>query len=441
MFQNQEIDLSAPSASKFMPLPRRLRPKMLQEFVGQGHLLGKGQLLERLICTDSFNSLIFYGPPGTGKTTLAYIIAQETRRRFVSLSAVTANVAQVRQVIEDARAFLARGKKTILFVDEIHRFNKAQQDVLLPHIEDGVISFIGATTENPFFAIIAPLVSRSHVFRLKSLTADEVLILLQRALRNKECGLGKEVIHMDPEGLRYLATFSQGDARRALSALEAVVQSSPVNAAGERVVSSEAMTQILQEKPILYDRKEDQHYDTISAFIKSVRGSDPDAALYWLAKMIHGGEDVLFIARRLVILASEDIGNADPRALGLAAACASAVEFVGLPEARIPLAQTTIYLACAPKSNASYLAIEKALDAVKGKRHQEVPEHLKNVKEPSEEGQKYKYPHAYEGHFVEQTYLEKFERFLELSNAGYEVEMAERLSKWRVKNRGKKSET
>jgi putative ATPase len=435
----EQRDLFAPEKSNrtstpfhSLPLAARMRPKILNEFIGQQHLLGSGQLLERLIRTDCFSSLIFYGPPGTGKTSLASLIANETHRRFVSLSAVTSNVREVRQVIEESRLFLNRGQKTILFVDEIHRFNKAQQDILLPHIENGTISFIGATTHNPFFSIISPLVSRSQVFRLKSLNAEEVKTILQRALSDPDRGLGKEAMKIDEEAILALATFSQGDARQALNALEVSVRSTSLDSSGQRVLSKQKVLEALQEKPMLYDRDEDQHYGTISAFIKSVRGSDPDAALYWLAKMIRGGEDILFIARRLVILASEDIGNADPQALQIATSCLAAVEFVGLPEARIPLAQATIYLACAPKSNASYLAIEKALEAVEEDRVQEVPAHLKNVKAEDEKNEHYQYPHDFEGHYVDQNYLKRSQSFLELSNSGYEVQMAQRLKEWRL---------
>lgn len=423
-----------------VPLAARMRPRILSEFYGQKHLLSEGKLLERLIRSDRFHSLIFYGPPGTGKTTLAHIIAQETHRRFVSLSAVTSNVGEVRGVIDEAQVFLRRKEKTILFVDEIHRFNKAQQDVLLPHIENGVIAFIGATTQNPFFSIIAPLVSRSQVFRFSSLSPEEIESILEPALKDPERGLGKEKIKVEGNILSLLADFSQGDARKALNSLEALFYSCLPNQDGERHLTQDDVRRVIQEKSIKYDHDEGEHYDTISAFIKSVRGSDPDAALYWLAKMIHGGEDILFIARRLVILASEDIGNADPRALSLATACLSAVQFVGLPEARIPLAQTTIYLACAPKSNASYLAIEKALDAVRTERIQEVPSHLKNIKDLHEKVISYQYPHDFENHFVEQAYLKQAKKFLELSNCGYEAQMLERLKKWRPKSEGKTQE-
>ncbi len=433
-------DEKVSSKSSSMPLAARMRPHVLEEFFGQEHLLGSGKLLQELIRQDQFHSLIFYGPPGTGKTTLAHLIAKATHRRFVSLSAVISNVAEVRRVIDEAQLFLKRGERTILFVDEIHRFNKAQQDVLLPHIENGVISFIGATTHNPFFSIVSPLISRSQVFRFHSLKSSDIEKILKRALLDSEKGFGKEKIHFQEDALSFLANFCEGDARRALNILESVFHMIQPNEKGERIILKVDVNRVLQEKAVKYDWDEDEHYDTISAFIKSVRGSDPDAAIYWLAKMIQGGEDILFIARRLVILASEDIGNADPRALTLATSCLAAVEFVGLPEARIPLAQTTIYLACAPKSNSAYLAIDKALEAVKNERLEEVPSHLKNVKGPDEKEAHYLYPHDFDGHFVEQSYVNNSKKFLELSNAGYETQMLERLKQWRQKTQKKSTE-
>ncbi|MBI1884434.1 MAG: replication-associated recombination protein A [Chlamydiae bacterium] len=413
-----------------MPLASRMRPRRLEEFVGQAHLMGKGEVLERLIHQDAFGSFIFYGPPGTGKTTLAHLIAQVSHRRFIPLSAVTSNVTDLRRALEEARKFLSRGERTILFVDEIHRFNKAQQDVLLPHIENGTVAFMGATTHNPFFSIVAPLVSRSQVYRLKSLTVEEVRKILEAALKDEARGLGKKGLKLEEGVLEYLAHFSEGDARRALNLLEMLDQMQSSESKGQPL-SKEMVLKLVQEKPVHYDWDEDEHYDTISAFIKSVRGSDPDAALYWLAKMLEGGEDILFIARRLVILASEDIGNADPQGLTLATSCLRAVQFIGLPEARIPLAQATVYLACAPKSNAAYLAIDKALEAVRENRVQKVPAHLKNVKAPDEKGFSYQYSHDFEGHFVEQDYLERPQNFLQLSDNGYELEMAKRLNAWR----------
>lgn len=438
LFHQDDIKSNPAILLSNMPLAARMRPRNLQEFFGQSHILDSGQLLQRLITSDTFSSLIFYGPPGTGKTTLATIIAHETHRRFVALSAVTSNVAEVRRAIEDARDYLARSEKTILFVDEIHRFNKAQQDILLPHIEQGTISFIGATTQNPYFSIVSPLISRSQVFRFKSLSPDEILKIIKNALSDKERGFGLQTIKENEEGLMKLSSLCEGDARRALNALDAAVRTIQPDSHGVHHLTKEILLQSLQERAPVYDWDEDQHYDTISAFIKSVRGSDPDAALYWLAKMMEGGEDILFIARRLMILASEDIGNADPHALMLATSCLACIQMIGLPEARIPLAQTTIYLACAPKSNASYTAIEKALEAVRNERVQEVPAHLKNVKGPDEKDEHYQYPHNHEGHFVEQAYVNKTTHFLELSSSGLELKMAERLKAMRKTLAGSK---
>ncbi|MBI1870129.1 MAG: replication-associated recombination protein A [Chlamydiae bacterium] len=422
-----------------MPLAARMRPRTLNEFIGQSHLVRKGQLLERLIERDALGSLIFYGPPGTGKTTLAHLMASQTHRSFISLSAVTSHCAELRKILDEARSRVKRGQKTILFIDEIHRFNKAQQDILLPYVEEGSISLIGATTENPFFSVIAPLVSRSQVFRLKALTEEEIDVIVECALKDSERGLGKDFFQLDEDAKMAIAQFSQGDARRALNVLEMAAEA--ISSEGnQKIITRSHILEILQERPLHYDRSLDQHYDTISAFIKSVRGSNPDRALYWLAKMLQGGEDILFIARRLVILASEDIGNADPQALVLATSCARAVEFIGLPEARIPLAQTTIYLSSAPKSNSAYLAIEKALAAVKENRVEEVPGHLKNVKGPDEKNEQYVYPHDFENHFVKQSYGKESQHFLELSDQGYEVRMRERLEKWRLENQKKTQE-
>ncbi|MFC1668736.1 replication-associated recombination protein A [Chlamydiota bacterium] len=336
------------------PLSYRMRPTRLEDFVGQEHILGKDKLLHRLIETDTIGSIILSGPPGSGKTTLAFIIAEVTHRLFVSISAVTANTHDVKKIIEQAKYDYSHNKKTILFIDEIHRFNKAQQDLLLPFLEDGVIGLIGVTTENPFFSLNAPLLSRSQLFRLMSLSTDELLVIMKKALTNKENGLGDYQIDCSLEVLTVLARLSEGDARKALKALEIACTSTVPLKNGLRVITQSIIEEAIQRKVVLYDKKGDEHYDTISAFIKSMRGSDPDATLYWLAKMIEAGEDILFIARRIVICASEDIGNADPQALVIASACAESVKIVGLPEARILLAQTALYLACAPKSNASY---------------------------------------------------------------------------------------
>lgn len=416
--------------AKLGPLPARMRPRTLEDIVGQDHLLAPGRLLRRVIESDRFTNLIFYGPPGTGKTTLAEVIARTTHRRFERTSGVTSNVAQLRAVCERARE--VRGHiGTVLFVDEIHRFNKSQQDVLLPYIEDGTVTLIGATTHNPGIFINTPLVSRSLVFELHALDAAAIKTVLARALADCERGLGDANAVLEPEAADFLAQVCDGDARRALTALEIAVRSTPPGADGRIVVTPEVMAECVQRRVIAYDKDEDQHYDTISAFIKSIRGSDPDAAVYWLAKMLEGGEDPRFIARRLVISASEDIGNADPRGLTIAVAAMQAVEFVGMPEARINLAQATTYLASAPKSNAAYLALDEAAADVRSGRVQPVPEHLKNVHVKAEgkaEAPAYKYPHDFADTAVAQDYLTVPKTYYRPKPAGYEETIAKRLA-------------
>ena len=393
-----------------------MRPRALDEFVGQNHILAPGQLLRRAIESDRIQSLIFYGPPGTGKTSLAQIIARQTRTKFERLSGVESNVADMRRVLASAANRLANtGQPTILFIDEIHRFNKAQQDVLLPDVESGVVRLIGATTHNPFFFVNSPLVSRSQIFELRPLTADDLFQLLQRALADAERGLGFMNIKADEAALLHLASLSDGDARKALNALEIAALTTPPEADGFIHVTLAVAEQSIQKKAIVYDGDGDAHYDTISAFIKSIRGSDPDAALYWLAKMIHAGEDPRFIARRMVIAAAEDIGLADPMALVLAQAAHQAAEFVGWPEARIPVAEAAIYLATANKSNSAYLAIDAALEDVRAGRTLPVPEHLRDKHYAGAErlghGQGYDYAHDHPGHFVAQDYLGAEKRY------------------------------
>ncbi len=412
------------------PLPARMRPRTLEEIVGQEHLLAPGRLLRRVIESDRFTNLIFYGPPGTGKTTLAEVIARTTHRRFERTSGVMSNVAQLRAICERAKTLRSR-IGTVLFVDEIHRFSKSQQDVLLPYIEDGTVTLIGATTHNPGIFINTPLVSRSLVFELHALDAAAIRALLQRALTDPERGLGESKAELTPEATDFLAQICEGDARRALTALEIAVRSTDPDAEGRRRITADVMAECVQRRVIAYDKDEDQHYDTISAFIKSIRGSDPDAAIYWLAKMLEGGEDPRFIARRLIISASEDIGNADPRGLTVAVAAMQAVEFIGMPEARITLAQATTYLASAPKSNAAYLAINEALDDVRSGRVQPVPEHLKNVHVKAEgkaEAPAYKYPHDYDHAAVAQAYLTVPKAYYRPKSAGYEDTIAKRLT-------------
>jgi putative ATPase len=391
------------------PLAVRMRPASLREMVGQEHLLGPGKLLTRAIESDSISSLVFYGPPGTGKTTLATVISNETKSYFEPLNAVTSNVAELRKAIDAAKKrFEIKAQKTILFIDEIHRFNKAQQDVLMPDVEKGNPILIGATTHNPFFSIVSALLSRSLVFELKPLSRENILTLLKRALSDEIKGLGRWKAKAETEALEFLAKVADGDARRALGALELGVLTTPAKN-GMVEFTKKVAEESIQKKAVVYDADEDQHYDTISAFIKSMRGSDPDASLYYLAKMLYAGEDPRFIARRIVICASEDVGNADPQALILANAALQVSEFIGMPEARIPLAQATVYIACSPKSNASYLGIESAMKDVSENKTLEVPAHLKDSHYKGADslghGKGYQYAHDYEGHFVQQDYL------------------------------------
>ena len=431
-----EIPAQEPELRRQEPLASRLRPRNLGEFVGQGHILGPGQLLRRAIEADRIQSLIFYGPPGTGKTSLAQIIARQTKSKFERLSGVESNVADMRRVLSAAANRLEnKGQSTILFVDEIHRFNKAQQDVLLPDVEAGVVRLIGATTHNPFFFVNSPLVSRSQIFELRPLSEEELYTLLQRALADPERGLGSMRIEVEEPALRHLAKLSDGDARKALNALEiAAVTTSPDQDGIVRIDLAVA-EQSIQKKAVVYD-DEDAHYDTISAFIKSMRGSDPDAALYWLAKMIHAGEDPRFIARRIVVHAAEDVGLADPMALVLANAAFQAAEFIGWPEARIPLAEATIYIATAPKTNSTITAIDAALEDVKSGRTLAVPEHLRDAHYKGAKrlghGEGYKYAHDFEGHFVPQDYLGAEKRYYEPTEQGVEKKIKERLDKWRA---------
>ena len=420
------IDLGAPLAA-------RMRPRSLDEYLGQHHILGSGKLLRRAIESDRLTSIILYGPPGSGKTSLAQIIASTTKSHFHRLNGVEASVADVRRVA--AAAALRRrskGERTILFIDEIHRFNKAQQDVLLPDVENGNLRLIGATTHNPFFYVNSPLVSRSQVFQLEPLSREDLICLLDAALHDSERGLGKMNVDADPIALRFLAEVSDGDARRALNALEIAVLTTAPDAEGvihlDRLVAEES----IQKKAVGYDANETEHYDTISAFIKSMRGSDPDATLYWLAKMLYAGEDIRFIARRIVIAASEDVGMADSNALVIAVAAQQAVEFVGLPEARIPLAHAAVYVATAPKSNRAWAAFGKALDDVQQGRILAVPKYLRGGgSKLLGEGDGYKYAHDYEGGYVPQAYLPEGRKYYEPSENGFERRIKERLDYWR----------
>lgn len=412
------------------PLAARMRPRTIDEVVGQDHILGKGKLLRRVIEADRITNIILFGPPGCGKTTLAEVIARTTRRNFVRCSGVISNVAEIRKVCDRARTELG-GPGTILFVDEIHRFNKAQQDVLLPYVEDGSVVLIGATTHNPSMFVNTPLTSRSLVFELKPLGPEDVATLLDRACSDKERGYGDYPSVFDSDAKRFLAEMCDGDARHALTALEIAFRSTPASDDGMIHLTLEVIEECIQKRLVQYDKKEDGHYDTISAFIKSVRGSDPDAAIYWLAKMLVAGEDPRFIARRLVILASEDIGNADPRGLTIAVNALQAVEFIGMPEARISLAQATTYLATAPKSNRSYAALDSAMADIQSGAVQPVPEHLKNVhvkaigKDMSKD---YIYPHDFQDAWVRQSYLKIPKKYYTPSDRGYEATIAQRMT-------------
>jgi putative ATPase len=419
------------------PLAARMRPASLDEFVGQRHFLGEGKLLRRLLAADRLDSVIFYGPPGTGKTTLAHLLAQASRSKFVQLSAVASGVKELREVLEAARDRLAAdGARTLLFIDEIHRFNKAQQDVLLPDVEDGVVILVGATTQNPFFALTSALVSRSRIFQFERLSKDDVKALIRRALADRERGLGRHDVRMHDDAIEFLAEVSDGDARRALAALEVGVLSSD-----ERPLefTRELAEDSVQRKAVEYDATGDAHYDATSALIKSMRGSDPDAAIYWLARMLEAGEDVRFLARRIVIFASEDIGNADPHALPLATATWQACEFVGLPECQLNLAQAVTYMACAPKSNASMIALAEAAADVRTGRLLPVPvilrdSHYAGAKRLGH-GAGYQYSHNSPDAVAAQDYLGVEREYYRPVERGHEVELARRLEGIRARLR------
>jgi putative ATPase len=421
------------------PLAARMRPTSLTEFVGQQHFLGEGKLLWRMLRAKRLGSVIFYGPPGTGKTTLARLLARETDSRFRQLSAVTSGVKDVREVLDEARNEVAAGgRPTLLMIDEIHRFNKAQQDALLPDVEEGVVILVGLTTSNPFFAVNDALVSRSRVFEFQALSNDEIKAVVQRALADRDRGLGKYDVAIDEDAIEYLADVSDGDARRALGALEVAVLSAE-SPQGLRL-SREMVADAVQRKAIRYDPTGDDHYDAASALIKSIRGSDPDAGIYWLARMLEGGEDVRFLARRLVILASEDVGNADPAALPLAVAAMQACEFVGLPECQLTLAQAVAYLACAPKSNAATVAIGEAVHDVREGRMLPVPRHLQDSHYAGAKrlghGEGYEYAHNAEGGVAAQDYLGVERMYYRPVDRGFEKELAARLEQIRARLRG-----
>jgi len=424
---------------KEAPLAARMRPNTLDEFVGQEHIVGKGRVLRRAIESGSLPSIMLWGPPGSGKTTLANIIANTTSSHFSPVSAVSAGVADLRKTIEEAKERrLLNKKKTILFIDEIHRFNKAQQDAILPFVEDGTVTLIGATTENPSFEVISPLLSRSQLFVLKPLTKEEIKLILMRAMKDTLRGLGAYKVEIEDDALDYLITMSNNDARAALNILETATLTTSPDADGKRRIVLPTIEDTIQHRAISYDKGGDKHYDTISALHKSMRGSDPDASLYWLGRMLEAGDDPLYIARRLVRFATEDIGMADPQALVVAMAAQQAVHFLGLPEGNLALAEAAVYLATAPKSNSIYTAYSAVQDEIKKGSNDPVPLHLRNAVTPMMKnigyGKGYKYAHDYKGHFVEQQNLPdsvKDKKFYNPSDQGNEKNIAERLKKWR----------
>ncbi|MGA2439977.1 MAG: replication-associated recombination protein A [Tepidisphaeraceae bacterium] len=421
--------------ARVAPLAVRMRPKTLEEFAGQQHFLGQGKLLRRMLEADRLTSVIFYGPPGTGKTTLAQLIAIYTKSEFVEMNAASVGVKEVRAILDAAKERLAAGgQRTVLFLDEIHRFNRAQQDILLSDVEDGLILLVGATTENPFFAVNSPLVSRSQIFQFSPLSEDDIRLLVRRALSDKDRGFGSLQFEISDQAINLWATKSDGDARRALMALEVAVlsQQKEDNSNGPIKVDLDVAEQSIQQKAIVYDGTGDEHYDAASALIKSMRGSDPDAAVYWLARMLEAGEDPRFIARRIAILASEDIGNADPRAISVAAAAFDIVEKIGMPEAQLTLSQAVIYMATAPKSNASAMAIWQAARDVKEGRTLPVPKHLKDAHYQGAKrlghGKGYLYAHNFPGGIVEQDYLGVDKVYYDPVDRGYEAEIRERMT-------------
>lgn len=429
--------IEAANRDSVRPLAARMRPRTLDEFVGQSHILAPGKLLRRMLESDRISSVVFYGPPGTGKTSLAELIAKHTKRTFRSLNAAAAGVKELREVLDKSREDVSTGgQRTVLFIDELHHFNKQQQNVLLPDVEEGIVALVAATTANPFFALIAPLLSRSQIFELQPLSAAEVQVLLQRSLADSVRGLGARKVTATPEALEFLATICDGDARRALSALEIGVLSLGPD---QKSFDLSAAEESIQRKQIRYDSDGDDHYDAASALIKSIRGSDPDAAVYWMARMLAAGEEPRFVARRLVIAAAEDIGNADPKGLVLAQAAAAATEFIGMPECRIILSQAVTYLALAPKSNAAYLAIDAALEDVQQNRLLPVPMHLRDRHYRGAarlgHGDGYEYPHDAKDGWVAQDYLGVERRYYEPVERGFEQELKQRLDEFRQRRK------
>ena len=445
--ENQPEPQASPTGD--MPLAARMRPRNFAEFVGQEHLVGEGRVLRKSIEADQVPSMILWGPPGSGKTTLAYVFASVTKSHFSSLSAVTAGVADLRRIVEEARKRLKQtGQRAIMFIDEIHRFSKSQQDAVLPCVENGVVTLIGATTENPSFEVISALLSRSRVFTLNSLTDENIHQIVGRAIEDEEVGLGKMKVEIAEDALKHLVVMANGDARVALNVLEVATLATAPDADGYRRLNMATIEDALQQRALLYDKSGEQHYDIISALHKSLRGSDPDASLYWLGRMLEAGEDPLYVARRLVRFASEDVGMADPRALMVAVAAQQAVHFVGMPECNLALAEAVTYLATAPKSNSLYEAYSKVQQDVDRTRNDQVPLHLRNpvtkLMKGLGYGKGYKYAHYYEGHYVEQQNLPdalKNKRYYTPSDQGYEKDVSIRLKGWRQRNEEKKSES
>jgi putative ATPase len=427
------------------PLADRMRPRTLDEFVGQDHLLGQGKVLRQAIESDHLPSIILWGPPGSGKTTLAMIIASTTGAQFLAFSAVLAGVKEIKEVVQEAETEWKYSKRrTILFVDEIHRFNKAQQDAFLPHVEKGTIILIGATTENPSFEVISPLLSRTKVFTLHSLTEGEIELILKRGLMEKDRGLGQYTTMIEPEVFEGISRIANGDARIALNTLEMIVLTAPPDQKGTLYIKKEYLEEVLQRKAFLYDKSGEEHYNLISALHKSLRGSDPDAALYWLGRMLEAGEDPLFIARRMIRFASEDIGNADPQALQIAISAMQAFHFIGLPEGDLALAQAALYLATAPKSNAIYTAYQYVKKDIREIENMPVPFHIRNpvtsLMKDLGYGKDYKYPHDYPDHFIEEEYLPENLRgrtYYHPTEQGFEKEIKRRLEYWKRKKGGK----
>jgi len=427
------------------PLADRMRPRSVEEFVGQGHLLGEGRVLRQAIESDHIPSMILWGPPGSGKTTLAMIIARTTGAQFIAFSAVLSGVKEIKEVVHEANEALKYQKRrTILFVDEIHRFNKAQQDAFLPHVEKGTIILIGATTENPSFEVISPLLSRTKVFTLNPLTEEQVEVILERGLMDKERGLGKYPTMIGEDVIKGISRMANGDARIGLNTLEMIVLTTSPDNKGVRHIKKKDLEEVLQRKSFLYDKSGEEHYNLISAFHKSLRGSDPDAALYWLGRMLEAGEDPLYIARRMVRFASEDVGNADPHALQVAVSAMQAFHFIGLPEGDLALAQAAVYLATAPKSNAIYLAFQGVQKDVRELENMPVPLHIRNpvtsLMKDIGYGKDYKYPHDYPDHFIEEEYLPgnlKGRTYYHPTDQGFEKEIKKRLENWRKKKNEK----